>query len=84
MLAGTGSSAETVALHRFRAAGRAGEPDLLMAIFDLDGPDAHRRAAAATLWKQRTQVGRYRLRLHMPSLQLIDGDRKGVLNAWRK
>jgi hypothetical protein len=67
---GTGSSAETVALHRFRAAGRAGEPDLLMATFDFDGPDAHRCAAAVTLWKQRTQVGRYRLSLHIPSLQL--------------
>jgi hypothetical protein len=67
---GEGSSAETVVLHRYRAAGRAGEPDLLMAIFDLDGPDPHRRAAAVTLWKQRTQVRRYRLSLHIPSLQL--------------
>jgi hypothetical protein len=41
-----------------------------MATFDFDGPDAHRRAAAVTLWKQRTQVGRYRLSLHIPSLQL--------------
>jgi hypothetical protein len=41
-----------------------------MAIFDLDGPDPHRRAAAVTLWKQRMQVRRYRLSLHIPSLQL--------------
>jgi hypothetical protein len=41
-----------------------------MAIFDIDGPDAHRRATAVTLWKQHTQVGRYRLSLHVPSLQL--------------
>jgi hypothetical protein len=67
---GKGSSAKTVVLHRFCAAGGAGEPDLLMAIFDLDGPDPHRRAAAVTLWKQRMQVRRYRLSLHIPSLQL--------------
>jgi hypothetical protein len=67
---GKGLSAETAALDRFRAAGRAGESDLLMAIFDLDGPNPHRRAAAVTLWKQRMQVRRYRLSLHIPSLQL--------------
>ena len=64
------SSAEAVALRRFRAARRAGEPDLFMAILDVDGPNAHWRVAAVTPWKQHTRIGGYRLSLHIPSLQL--------------
>jgi hypothetical protein len=41
-----------------------------MAILDIDSPDAHRRVAAVTLWKQYTRVDDYRLNLHIPSLQL--------------
>jgi hypothetical protein len=63
------SSAEAVALRRFRAARRAGEPDLFMAMLDFYGPDAHRRVAAVTLWVQHTRVDDYRLSLHIPSLQ---------------
>ena len=49
-----------------------------MAIFDLDGPNPHRRAAAVTLWKQCMQVRRYRLSLHIPlSAVVIDEGRKG-------
>jgi hypothetical protein len=66
----SGSFAKAVALHHFRAARRAGEPNLLIAILDFDGPDAHRRDAAVTLWKQHTRVEGYRLSLHIPSLQL--------------
>jgi hypothetical protein len=66
----SGSFAEAVALHHFRTARRAGEPNLLIAILDVDGPDAHRRDAAVTLWKQHTRVGGHRLSLHIPSLQL--------------
>jgi hypothetical protein len=43
-----------------------------MAILDVDGPDAHRRVAAVTLWNQHTRVGSCRLSLHVPSLQVID------------
>ena len=56
VLSASGSSAEAVVLRRFRAARRAGEPDLFMAILDVDGPNAHWRVAAVTPWKQHTRI----------------------------
>ena len=70
VLSACGSSAEAVVLCRFRAARRAGEPDLFMAILNVDGPNAHWRVAAVTPWKQHTRIGGYRFSLHIPSLQL--------------
>jgi hypothetical protein len=63
-----GSLAEAVGLHHLRAARRAGELDLLLAIHDVDRPDAHRRVAAVTLRKQHPRVGDDQLTLHVPPL----------------
>jgi hypothetical protein len=70
--------AQAVALNCFRAASGAGEPDLLVTILDVDSPDAHRRGAAVTLWKQHTRVGGHRLSRHIPSLRLVTADRDSM------
>src|SRR5215831_13130599 len=70
------SSAKAVALGRFRAARRASELDLFMAILDFDGADTHWRIGAAALWKQHTRIGGYRLSLHAPlSAAVVADDR---------